>query len=161
MFTSDTAPYVRSYFQPSFEAAARLLQVEPITAPVYSDAEIETVISSLVREPGGGRISVPDNYLVRHRQTIISLAARNNIPAVYHLSVFVRDGGLLSYGVNDIDAYRRAATFVDRVLRGEKPSDLPVQLPVKFDMTINLKTAKALGLTVPETLLATADEVIQ
>jgi putative ABC transport system substrate-binding protein len=161
MFTPDTASYVRSYFQPSFEAAARLLQVEPIIAPVHSDAEIETVITSLGREPGGGLISVPDTFLLSHRQTIISLAARNSIPAAYQISVFVREGGLLSYGADDVDAYRRAATFVDRILRGEKPSDLPVELPTKFELAINLKTAKALALTVPETLLATADEVIQ
>jgi putative ABC transport system substrate-binding protein len=161
MFSPDTAPYVRSYFQPSFEAAARLLQVEPIIALVHSDAEIETVITLLAREPGGGLITVPDSFLVSHRQTIISLAARNNTPAVYQISVFVRDGGLLSYGTDDVDNYRRTATIVDRILRGEKPSDLPVQLPVKFEMAVNLKTAKALGLTIPETLLATADEVIQ
>jgi putative tryptophan/tyrosine transport system substrate-binding protein len=161
MFTPDTAPYVRSYFQPSFEAAARSLQVEPIIAPVHSAAEIETVITLLGREPGGGLITVPDSFVASHRQTVISLAARNNIPAVYQISVFVRDGGLLSYGADDVDTYRRAATFVDRILRGEKPSDLPVQLPTKFELVINLKTAKALGLTIPETLLATADEVIQ
>ena len=161
MFSPDTAPYVRSYFQPSFEAAARLLQVEPIIAPVHSDAEIEMVITSLAREPGGGLITVPDNFVNSHRQTVISLAARNKIPAIYQISVFVRDGGLLSYGADDVDAYRRAATVVERILRGEKPSDLPVQLPVKFEMAVNLKTAKALGLTIPETLLATADEVIQ
>jgi putative ABC transport system substrate-binding protein len=161
MFSPDTAAYVRSYFQPSFEAAARVLQVEPIIAPVHSDDEIETVITSLAREPGGGLVTVPDNFVNSHRQTVISLAARYNIPAVYQISVFVRDGGLLSYGVDDVDAYRRAATVVDRILRGEKPSDLPVQLPAKFEMAINLKTAKALGLTIPETLLATADEVIQ
>jgi putative ABC transport system substrate-binding protein len=152
MFSPDTAPYVRSYFQPSFEAAARLLQVDPIIAPVHSD---------LAREPGGGLITVPDSFLVSHRQTIISLAARNSTPAVYQISVFVRDGGLLSYGTDDVDNYRRTATVVDRILRGEKPSDLPVQLPVKFEMAVNLRTAKALGLTIPETLLATADEVIQ
>jgi putative tryptophan/tyrosine transport system substrate-binding protein len=161
MFSPETALYVRSYFQPSFEAAAGLLQVEPIIAPVYSDAEIEMVITSLAREPGGSLITVPDNFVNSHRQTVISQAARNNIPAVYQISVFVRDGGLLSYGVDDVDAYRRAATVVERILRGEKPSDLPVQLPAKFEMAINLKTAKALGLTIPETLLATADEVIQ
>jgi putative ABC transport system substrate-binding protein len=161
IFTPDTAPYVSSYFQPSFDAAARLLQVEPIIAPVHSDAEIETVITSLARESGGGLITVPDSFVSSHRQTVISLAARNNIPAVYQISVFVRDGGLLSYGADDVDTYRRAATFVDRILRGEKPSDLPVQLPTKFELVINLKTAKALGLTIPETLLATADEVIQ
>jgi putative ABC transport system substrate-binding protein len=161
IFSPETAPYVSSYFQPSFEAAARLLQVEPIIAPVHSDAEIEMVITSLAREPGGGLITVPDNFVNSHRQTVISLAARYNIPAVYQISVFVRDGGLLSYGADDVDAYRRSATFVDRILRGEKPSDLPVQLPTKFELSINLNTAKALGLTIPETLLATADEVIQ
>ena len=161
MFSPETAPYVRSYFQPSFEAAARLLKVEPIIAPVHSDAEIETVITSLAREPGGGLITVPDNFVNSHRQTVISLAARNNVPAVYQISVFVKEGGLLSYGADDVDAYRRAATVVERILRGEKPSDLPVQLPVKFEMAVNLKTAKALGLTIPETLLATADEVVQ
>jgi hypothetical protein len=93
---------------------------------------------------------VPDSFVVSHRQTVVSLAARNNIPAVYQISVFVRDGGLLSYGSDDVDAYRRAATVVDRILRGEKPRDLPVQLPTKFDMAINLKTAKALGLTIPK-----------
>jgi putative ABC transport system substrate-binding protein len=161
MFSPGTASFVRSYFQPSFESAAQLLQVEPIIAPVRNDAEIETVISSLGREAGGGLITVPDSFVVSHRQTVISLAARNNIPAVYQISVFVRDGGLLSYGSDDVDAYRRAATVVDRILRGEKPRDLPVQLPTKFEMAINLRTAKALGLTIPETLLATADEVIQ
>jgi ABC-type uncharacterized transport system substrate-binding protein len=104
---------------------------------------------------------VPDNFVTSHRQTIISLAARNNIPAVYQISVFVRDGGLLSYGPDYVDIYRRAATFVDRILRGEKPGDLPVQLPVKFEMAINLKTAKALGLTVPQSILLRADEVIE
>jgi putative ABC transport system substrate-binding protein len=161
MFSPETAPYVSSYFQPSFEAAARLVQVEPIIAPVHSDAEIEMVITSLAREPEGGLITVPDNFVNTHRQTIISLAARNKIPAVYQISAFVRDGGLLSYGVDDVDAYRRAATVAERILRGEKLSDLPVQLPAKFEMAVNLKTAKALGLTIPETLLATADEVIQ
>jgi putative ABC transport system substrate-binding protein len=117
-------------------------QVEPIIAPVHSDAEIETVITSLAREPGGGLITVPDNFVNSHRQTVISLAARNKIPAVYQISVFVRDGGLLSYGADDVDAYRRAATVVERILRGEKPSDLPVQLPAKFEMAVNLKTAK-------------------
>jgi putative ABC transport system substrate-binding protein len=98
MFSPDTAPYVRSYFQPSFEAAAGLLQVEPIIAPVHSDAEIELAITSLAREPGDGLITVPDNFVNSHRQTVISLAARNNIPAVYQISVFVREGGLLSTG---------------------------------------------------------------
>jgi putative ABC transport system substrate-binding protein len=160
MFNPDTAVYVRSYYLPSFEAAARSLKVEPITAPVRNDAEIETSITSLGREPGCGLVFGPDAFITFHRAPIISLAARNNIPAVYS-SVFERDGGLLSYGPDRVDMYRRSASYVDRILRGEKPADLPVQLPVKFEIAINLKTAKALGLTVPNTLLVSADEVIE
>jgi putative ABC transport system substrate-binding protein len=104
---------------------------------------------------------MPDVFTSRHRAPIILAAARNNLPAVYWQPVFARDGGLLSYGVDQIDTFRRAATYVDRILRGERPGDLPVQFPVKYEIAVNLKTAKALGLTVPETLLATADEVIQ
>ena len=104
---------------------------------------------------------MPDVFTITHRAPIILAAARNNVPAVYPLSAFVRDGGLLSYGVDPVDIYRRAATYVDRILRGEKPGDLPVQFPVKYEMVVNLKTAKALGLTIPQTLLATADELIE
>ena len=127
--------------------------------PVHSDAEIETAIIALGREPGGGLVVMPG--VGAHSAPIISAAARNNVPAVSSQSVFARDGGLLSYGPDPVDAYPRAATYVDRILRGEKPADLPVQLPTKFEMVVNRKTAKALGLTIPETLLATADEVIQ
>jgi putative ABC transport system substrate-binding protein len=150
-----------SLYLPSLETAARSLKIEPIIAPVHSEAEIETVITSLGREPGGGLIVVSDAFTVPHRAPIISAAARNNVPAVYNRSDFVRDGGLLSYGPDGPDIWRRAATYVDRILRGAKPGDLPVQLPTKYETVINLKTAKALGLTIPETLLATADEVIQ
>jgi putative ABC transport system substrate-binding protein len=104
---------------------------------------------------------MPDTFTTVHRAPIILAAARNNVPAVYQGSGFARDGGLLSYGVDRVDTFRRAATYVDRILRGAKPGDLPVQQPTKFELVINLKTAKALGLTIPETLLATADEVIQ
>ena len=104
---------------------------------------------------------MPDAFTAVHRVSIILAAARNNVPAVYWQSVFARDGGLLSYGVDPVDIWRRAATYVDRILRGAKPAELPVQFPTKFEMIVNLKTAKALGLTIPETLLATADEVIQ
>jgi putative tryptophan/tyrosine transport system substrate-binding protein len=157
----DPNSYVRSYFQPSFEAAARSLKVQPIIAFVHSDAEIETVITSLGREPEGGLIVPPDNFVTSHRAQVILMAARNNVPAVYSISVFVRDGGLLSYGPDYVDIYRRAATYVDRILRGEKPAGLPVQVPVKFEMALNAKTAKALGLTVPQSILLRADEVIQ
>jgi len=161
MFNPDTAPYVRSYFLPLFEAAARTLKMEPIAARVHSDGEIETAITSLGREPGGGLLVIPDNFMDIHRAPIILLAARNNVPAVYQTPDFVRDGGLLSYGADFGDIFRRAAPYVDSILRGATPSELPVQMPTKLVMTLNVKTAKALGLTIPETLLATADEVIE
>ena len=142
---------------------ARAFKVVPIMAPAHSDAEIETAITALGREPGGGLVLMPDIFTNAHRASIISAAARNNVPAVYGGSgaFFTVDGGLLSYGPDPVDIWRRAASYVDRILRGTKPGDLPVQFPAKFEMAVNLKTAKALGLTIPETLLATADEVIQ
>jgi putative ABC transport system substrate-binding protein len=146
---------------PSFETAARSLKVVPITAPVHSDVAIETAIVALGREPGGGLVAIVDAFLATHRAPIISAAARNNIPAVYNTSVYVRDGGLLSYGVDPVDLLRRAASYVDRILRGAKPGDLPVQLPTKFEMVVNLKTAKALGLTVSPSIRLRADEVIE
>jgi putative ABC transport system substrate-binding protein len=161
MFNPDTAAYVSSYYLPSFEAAAQSLKVAPITARVRSDVEIETVITSLGREPGGGLFVMPDNFMTIHRAQIISLAARNNVPAVYQLPVNVRDGGLLSYGADFADVFRRAASYVDRVLHGTMPSELPVQMPTKYIIALNAKTAKALGLTVPPTLLTRADEVIE
>jgi putative tryptophan/tyrosine transport system substrate-binding protein len=159
MINPDINPF--SPYVTSFETAARSLKVEPIIAPVHSDAEIETAITALGHEPGSGLVVIGDLFTVLHRAPIISAVARNNVPAVYGNSNFVRDGGLLSYGTDVPDIWRRAATYVDRILRGAKPGDLPVQLPTKFEMVVNLKTAKALGLTIPETLLATADEVIQ
>ena len=161
MFNPDTAPYVRSNYLPSFEAAARSFKVEPITAPVHNDAGIEAVITSLGREPGGGLVGMSDGFVTNHRATIILLAARNNVPTVYHNPDWPRDGGLLSYGANNQDIQRRAAAYVDRILHGEKPADLPVQLPVKYEMILNLKTAKMLGLTVPQSILLRADEVIE
>jgi putative ABC transport system substrate-binding protein len=150
-----------SAFIPSLETAARSLNVAPITAIVHNEVEIETAIIALGREPGGGVVVMPNVFMYVHRASIILAAARNNVPAVYFTSYFVRDGGLLSYGVDPVDILRRAATYVDRILRGEKPGDLPVQFPTKFEMAVNLKTAKALGLNVPQTLLAIADEVIE
>ena len=158
MFNPDTATV--STYMPSFETAARSLKVEPIIAPVHSDVEIEAAISALGREPGGGLVVIPDIFTNVHRGSIISAAARNNVPAVHWLPAFAREGGLLSYG-NSIDLYRHAASYVDRILRGAKPAELPIQFATKLELVINLKTAKALGLTIPETLLATADEVIQ
>jgi putative ABC transport system substrate-binding protein len=159
MFNPDVNPI--STFMPSFETAARSLKVVPIIAPVRSDAEIETAIRDLGREPGGGLVVLAGAFTTAHRAPIMLAAARNNVPAVYNTSDFVRDGGLLSYGADQADTYRRAASYVDRILRGDKPGDLPVQLPVKYLMVLNLKTAKAFGLTVPLTLQAIADEVIE
>jgi putative ABC transport system substrate-binding protein len=127
MFNPDTA--LVSTYMPVFETAARSLKVVPIVAPVHSDVEIETAIIALGCEPGGGLVIMPDLFMVAHRAPIISAAARNNVPAVYWASEFARDGGLLSYGVDRVDIFRRAATYVDRILRGARPADLPVQFP--------------------------------
>ena len=154
MFNPDLAPV--SIYMPSFETAARSLKVVLIPALVHSDVEIETAIRDIGREPGGGRVVISEIFTVAHRAPIISAAARNNVPAVYAGSYFVRDGGLLSYGTDRVDLFRRAATYVDRILRGAKVSDLPVQFPTKFEMIVNLKTAKALGLTVPQSILLRA-----
>jgi putative ABC transport system substrate-binding protein len=151
----------QSILRPSLETAARSLKVALITAPVHSDVEIEAAITALGREPGGGLVVIPGAFMTAHRAPIILTAARNSVPAVYNLSVYARDGGLLSYGVDQVDTFRGAATYVDRILRGEKPGDLPVQFPTKFPMVVNLKTAKALGLTVPQSILLRADEVIE
>jgi putative ABC transport system substrate-binding protein len=159
MFNPDTAPV--STFMPSFETAARSLKVVPIIAPVHSNAEIETAIIALGREPGGGLVVPPDAFMVTHRAPIISAAAQNNVPAVYSFSEAARDGGLLSYGPGRVDPFRGAASYVDRILRGEKPGDLPVQLPTRFEMAVNLKTAKVLGLAVPPSILLRADEEIE
>jgi putative ABC transport system substrate-binding protein len=159
MFNPDTASV--SAYMPSFETAARSLKIVPIIAAVHSDAEIETSIIALGREPGGGLVVMPDGFMTAHRAPLVMAAAGNNIPAVYAQPAIARDGGLLSYGVDTVDIFRRAASYVDRILRGAKPGDLPVQFPVKYEMVMNLKTAKALGLTVPQSILLTADEVIE
>ena len=159
MFNPDfPAP---STSMPSVETAARSLKVELIPAPVHSDAEIEAAIMALGHEPGGGLVVMPDTFMTLHRAPIILAATRNNVPAVYWQSNFARDGGLLSYGIDQVDSWRRAASYVDRILRGAKPSDLPVQFPTKFEMVVNLKTAKALGLAVPASIRLRADEVIE
>ena len=161
MFNPDTAPGHGSYYLPSFEAAARSLQVEPITAPVHSEVEIEAGIISLGREPGSGLIAMGDSFMWGRRASVISSAARNNVPAIYPGAVCARDGGLLSYAPDIGDIFHRAAPYVDRILRGASTAGLPVQTPIKFELVINLKTANALGLDVPPTLLARADEVIE
>jgi putative ABC transport system substrate-binding protein len=159
MFNPDTAP--ASAYMPSVETAARSLKVVPIITPLHSDVEIETAIMALGHEPGGGLVVMPDAWTQVHRVPIISAAARNHVPALYSLSYFARDGGLLSYGVDPVDIYRRAATYVDRILRGAKPGELPVQFPTKFEMLVNRKTATALGLAIPPSILLRATEVIE
>jgi putative ABC transport system substrate-binding protein len=159
MFNPDTA--AASAFMPSLEMAARSLKVELIPAPAYSEIEIETAIMALGREPGGGLVVMSDAFVIAHRAPIILAAARNNVPAVYISSDFVRDGGLLSYGPDLVDNFRRATTYVDRILRGAKPADLPVQFPTKFEMVLNRKTVKALGLAVPPSILLRADGLIE
>jgi putative ABC transport system substrate-binding protein len=148
-------------YMPSFETAARSLKVVPISAPVHSDAEIETAIVALGREPGGGLVVQGDPFNTAHRAPIILAAARNNVPAVYTLPDFVREGRLLAYGPDRVDIFRRAASYVDRILRGEKLGDLPVQLPVKYEMVVNRKTATVLGLAILPSILLRADEVIE
>jgi putative ABC transport system substrate-binding protein len=159
IFNPDTSP--ASGYLPSLEKAVRSLKIVPIMTPVDSDGEIETAITALGREPGGGLVVMPDAFTTAHRVPIISAAARNNVPVVSYASAFAEDGGLLSYGPDRADNYRRAAAYVDRILRGAKPAELPIQLPTKFEMAVNLKTAKALGLTVPQSILLRADEVIE
>jgi putative ABC transport system substrate-binding protein len=161
IFNPDTAPYVNSLLMPVFETAAASFNIAPIAAPVHSDAEIETVITSLGREPGGALFVAPDTFMTNHRATIISLAARNHLPAVYGVPVMAREGGLVSYSADFQDNFRRSAQYVNDILRGAKPSELPVQMPVKYLLIINLKTAKELGITVPQMLRVAADEVIQ
>jgi len=159
MFNPETAPV--SSFMPSFETAAQSLKVELIIAPVHGDVEIETAIIALGREPGGGLVVIPDIFTSVHRASIISAAARNKVPAVYTPSEAAREGGLLSYGTDQVDTYRRAAGYVDRILRGEKPGDLPVQFPVKYEMVVNRRTATALGLEILPSIMLRADEVIE
>jgi putative tryptophan/tyrosine transport system substrate-binding protein len=160
MFNPDTAPHAKYYVRP-FELAAPSLAVKPSTVPVRSVSDIERAILDLGRVPASGLIVLPDTFTAVHRGVIISAAASSHVPAIYPFRFMAGDGGLISYGVDLIDLYRRAAPYVDRILKGAKPADLPVQQPTKFEFVINLKTAKALGLDVPPTLLARADEVIE
>ena len=160
MFNPETAPHAEYYVRP-FEVAASSLAVKPSTVPVRSVTDIEQAIFDLGRAPASGLIVLPDTFTTVHRRVIISAAANSNVPAIYPFRYMAGDGGLISYGVDLIDLYRRAAPYVDCILKGGKPADLPVQQPTKFEFAINLKTAKSLGLDVPPTLLARADEVIE
>jgi putative ABC transport system substrate-binding protein len=160
IFNPDTAPFAHLFWQP-VEAAAPSFDIEPMQAPVRDVGEIERTIAAFARNANGGLMVLPDVSTTNHRDLIIALAARHRLPAVYPYRYFATSGGLMSYGTDLADVYRRAASYVDRILKGAVPGDLPVQAPAKFEFVINLKTAKALGLDVPPTLLALADEVIE
>jgi putative tryptophan/tyrosine transport system substrate-binding protein len=159
IFNPETS--VPGLYLPAIEAAAAALAVELHRHPVLDAKAIEAAIADLSKEPGGGLMLLPDTFLITHREMIVAWAASYKVPAIYPIREFTAAGGLMSYGVELEDLSRRAAAYVDRILRGAKPADLPVQQPTKFELTINLKSAKALGLTVPDTLLALADEVIE
>lgn len=159
MFNPDTAPGGGLYYLGSFQAAARSLAIEPLTAEVRSDADIERAITMLGQEQAG-LVLLPDNFNFTHRGMVIRLSIRNNVPTIYDKD-FAKEGGLLEYGASFPDMYRRVPSYVDRILRGTKPSDLPVQLPTKYQFVINLKTARTIGLDVPQHMLLTADEVIE
>jgi putative tryptophan/tyrosine transport system substrate-binding protein len=160
IFNPETSPAWTSRLH-SVEAAAALFSVEATGAPVHSAGDIELAISSIAREPGGGLIVLSDVFTGSHRKQIIELAAQYRLPAIYSLRDFADDGGLLTYGTNPLELYRGAASYVDQILKGANPAVLPVQAPTKFALVINLKTAKALGLTIPLDLLTVADEVIE
>ncbi len=161
LFNPATAPGGGSYFLRRFEAAAPSFQVQPIAMPVEDLADIERALASLGAGGNGGLVVNSDIFAARNRAAIIAAAARQRVPAIYPFILFVADGGLVAYGADGKDLFRRAAAYVDRILKGEKPADLPVQAPVKFELAVNLKAARVLGLNVPATLLATADEVIE
>jgi putative ABC transport system substrate-binding protein len=160
LFNPRTAPYAENFLKP-FKGAARSFAVEAIAAPVRDMRELEPVVAAQARIPNGGLIVLPDSFMSAHRAEITTLAARYRLPAVYPFRYYAESGGLLTYGNVQIDNFRRAAIYADRILKGATPSELPVQAPVKFELVINLKAAKALGLEVPWRLQQRADEVIE
>jgi putative tryptophan/tyrosine transport system substrate-binding protein len=160
LFNPATTPYAEYYLGP-LKAAAAFFAVEATATPVRDAPGLESVVAAHAREPNSGLLVMPDSFMNVHSADIVSLAARHRLPAIYPFRLFAGGGGLLSYGNDLFDNFRRAAGYVDRILKGEKPADLPVQAPVKFNLVINLKTARTLGLDVPPSLLATADEVIE
>lgn len=160
LFNPTSATYAEYWLRP-LAAAAPSFGVEAISAPVRERSELETVIGAQAREPNTGLIAMPDSFMDTHRVEITELAARYHLPAVYPFRFFAEAGGLVSYGVDRTDNFRRAATYVDRILKGERPADLPVQSPSKYELVVNLRTARAMGLDVPTRLQQLADEVIE
>jgi putative tryptophan/tyrosine transport system substrate-binding protein len=161
LFNPQTAPYVARYYQGPLEASARSLGLQSLASPVHDAREIESAIFAFGHEPGGGLIVMPDSFNIVHRSQIMALAAQHRLPIISPYRFMVEEGGLMAYGVEPVELFRRAAVYVDRILKGAKPAELPVQAPTKFELVINLKAVKALGLSVPSTLLARADEVIE
>src|SRR6516165_6030958 len=160
VFNPDTATYA-GLFLPTMEAAAHSLAVPLTVSPIHDSAGMERALASVASQPNGGLVLLPDAFTWAIRRQVVAQAARYRLPAIYQYGHIAREGGLMSYGISLFDVFRQTATYVDRILNGAKPADLPVQLPTKFELVINLKTAKALGLEVPPTLLARADEVIE
>jgi putative ABC transport system substrate-binding protein len=160
MFNPETAPYAEYYLQ-SLEAAATKYGVKTLTSHVRSENEIEAIISGLGREPGGGLIAMTDGFMTVHRKSVIDLTKQHKVPLMFFVSSGAREDALISYGVDISDILRRSASYVDQILRGAKPAELPVQIPTKFELDVNLKTAKALSLDVPASILFRADEVIE
>ncbi len=160
LYNPQTGSYATS-FLPYAQGAAAAHKVELIEAPVRNDSELENTLETLAGEPHGGLIVISDDYTTAHHGRIIAAASQRRLPAFFTLSGFVRDGGLISYGPDYLDQFRQAAGYVDRILRGEKPTNLPVQAPVRYEMVVNLITARAIGLTIPETFLVRADKVIE
>src|SRR5262249_45432479 len=160
IFNPQTAPFAELFWRP-IEAASSSFSIAPVSAPVHNTYELERLIGAFAHEPNGALVVLPDVSTINHRALIIALAARYRLPAIYPFRPFTTSGGLLSYGTDVADVFRRAASYVDRILKGKTPADLPIQAPTKYELVINLKAAKALGLEIPQNLLATADEVIE
>ncbi len=160
LFNPPAATFIESFLSP-FKAAAASLGMEPLTAPVHDMPAVERLVAAQAREPNSGLVVIPDAFIISHRTEITSLAARYRVPAIYWSRSFAELVGLITYGPYIVDEYRRAASYADRILKGEKPADLPVQAPTRYELVINRKSATALGLTIPPSLLTTADEVIE
>ena len=160
VFNPQSAPYADLFLRP-VEAAAPSFSVTPIAAAVRDTADVDRVFDALVHEPNGGLMVLPDISMTNYREAIVALAARHRVPAIYPFRFFATSGGLMSYGTDVVEIFRRAAGYVDRILKGTSPGELPIQAPSKYELVINLKTAKALGLELPPTLVARADEVIE
>jgi putative ABC transport system substrate-binding protein len=161
LFNPQTSPGGGSYYSRPIEAAAAALGIQPIAMPVHTVSDLEPMVKSFARDLNGSLVVLSDAFHVVNRELIIGLAAQYRLPAIYFFRCFVTDGGLVSYGVDRSDSFRRAAAYVDRILKGEKPAERPVQAPTKYELVINTRTAKELGLTIPQSILLRADEVIE